>query len=122
VGFLHCSNVPLKETDGQSTSAFRATVENHRTASSLPPVQFTVARSPNQPLITLRVRDSGGGIPSKDLKDVFSYAYTSVNSGADEAEEGPYGVQNAGAPPLFGEITKSGMQTGLGTIAGLGYG
>jgi 26S proteasome regulatory subunit T1 len=83
----------------------------------------------------------------KDLPRIFSYAFTTASgltSGGLGSEEddgmmgGPYaaqavgglagiahggdsGVSDSGAG-LFSEIVGKGVQTGLGTIAGLGYG
>lgn len=69
---------------------------------------------------------------------IFSYAFTTAGRGAqnnvqDNDEGGPYAAQHIGGMAavadtgngdvsLFGEITGKGLQTGLGTIAGLGYG
>jgi hypothetical protein len=70
---------------------------------------------------------------------IFSYAFTTAGRGAstnefdEEGGGGPYAAQHVGGSAaigsggsgeanLFGEITGKGLQTGLGTIAGLGYG
>lgn len=69
---------------------------------------------------------------------IFSYAFTTAGRGAEEGFDeagggGPYAAQHVGGSAaigvgasgeanLFGEITGKGVQTGLGTIAGLGYG
>jgi len=96
---------------------------------------------------SIRVRDQGGGVPPSHIPKIFSYAFTTAgrNSDSDDAHlhendsgdgGGPYAAQHvggiaaiaesAGSGPgqgnLFGEITGKGLQTGLGTIAGLGYG
>lgn len=73
-----------------------------------------------------------------NMARIFSYAFTTAGRAADEDEDecggGPYAAQHvggiatvgAGGSPgeanVFGEITGKGLQTGLGTIAGLGYG
>ena len=75
-----------------------------------------------------------------DLPRVFSYAFTTARgsgTGFDDDEGmggGPYAAQYVGGVAgaveegtaesggLFGEITSKGLQTGLGTLAGLGYG
>lgn len=78
-----------------------------------------------------------------DLPRIFSYAFTTARgsgTGFDGDEGmggGPYAAQYIGgvagaveeaeaesvnASGLFGEITSKGLQTGLGTLAGLGYG
>lgn len=69
---------------------------------------------------------------------IFSYAFTTAGRDAhseDETGGGPYAAQHvggsaaiggvgggAGEADLFGEITGKGVQTGIGTLAGLGYG
>lgn len=67
---------------------------------------------------------------------IFSYAFTTAGRGAGENssgddQDGPYAARHIGGPAiggdstgsnLFGEIAGQGLQTGLGTIAGLGYG
>ncbi|KAF7295188.1 Protein-serine/threonine kinase [Mycena indigotica] len=89
-------------------NSFRATVEHHKKA--LPPVRITLA---------------------PDMARIFSYAFTTAKSNDDEdAGGGPYAAQHVGGlaniggddPHLFSEITSKGLQTGLGSIAGLGYG
>ena len=83
------------------------------------------------------------------MEKIFSYAFTTAGRNAlsgehghnessphseDEGvEAGPYAAQHVGGMAaiddlvggdgnLFGEITGKGLQSGLGTIAGLGYG
>lgn len=70
---------------------------------------------------------------------IFSYAFTTAGrvAGNDELDDGsgggPYaaqqiggsaslGCRSSGQTSLFGEIAGKGLQTGIGTIAGLGYG
>jgi 26S proteasome regulatory subunit T1 len=69
---------------------------------------------------------------------IFSYAFTTAGRGADKDEldenaGGPYAAQHiggiaslgsggSGQASLFEAITGKGLQTGIGTIAGLGYG
>lgn len=69
---------------------------------------------------------------------IFSYAFTTAGRTAQKNMQtddggGPYAAQHVGGiaavgdgsngdASLFGEITGKGLQTGLGTIAGLGYG
>ena len=73
-----------------------------------------------------------------NMARIFSYAFTTAGRAADEEEDecggGPYAAQHVGGiaavgaggssgeANVFGEITGKGLQTGLGTIAGLGYG
>lgn len=125
-------------------NAFRATVERHHkhhgSASSrpLPPVQVTISPSPGEsiasPFLSLRVRDQGGGVSPANMARIFSYAFTTAGrNDQDEDLGGPYAAQHIGGSAmidgggtsdgnLFGEITGKGVQVGLGTIAGLGYG
>lgn len=95
--------------------------------------------------MSLRVRDQGGGVSPSNMQRIFSYAFTTAGSsssssnadGDDGMDGGPYAAQHVGGAAaidggsgsssdgggnLFGEITGKGLQTGLGTIAGLGYG
>ncbi|KAH8920100.1 alpha-ketoacid dehydrogenase kinase [Atractiella rhizophila] len=108
-------------------NSFRATTETHRVlgsfSSDLPPILITLSRSPS--LLSIRIRDRGGGINPKNLKDVFDYAFTTVRHGPDEPEESDiYAAVSmpGGGADMFGGLTSSGLKTGLGTIAGLGYG
>ncbi|CAE6434004.1 unnamed protein product [Rhizoctonia solani] len=86
--------------------------------------------------LSIRVRDEGGGVPPTNLSRIFSYAFTTAGRLAQVGEDdgGPYAAQHiggaaamgggsgAGAGNVFGEIAGRGLQTGMGTIAGLGYG
>ncbi|KIJ69622.1 hypothetical protein HYDPIDRAFT_106261 [Hydnomerulius pinastri MD-312] len=125
-------------------NAFRATVEHHykqhgaTSTRSIPPVTVTISPppSPSSPFLSLRVRDQGGGVSPSNMARIFSYAFTTAGHSdpEDEAGGGPYAAQHvggsaavaggtsAGEGNLFGEITGKGLQVGLGTIAGLGYG
>lgn len=126
-------------------NSFRATVENHykRNGSStdveLPPVVITVSpgrpqQSINPPFLSLRIRDQGGGVSRQDMRRIFSYAFTTAEAAPRDdggTEGGPYATQYIGGGAavggddgsnLFAEITRKGIQTGLGTFYGLGYG
>jgi len=95
--------------------------------------------------LSLRIRDQGGGVPPGNMERIFSYAFTTAgrrsssrhgrsgdgggNGNGDGG--GPYAAQQhvgaggavaAGNVDFFGEITSKGIETGLGTIAGLGFG
>lgn len=113
-------------------NAFRATVERQlhlKESSNLPPVEITISiykPSPVQApppdlapstkvsndLLCIRIRDYGGGIRPSDFEKIFSYAFTTVGQHEPEAAEWDEG--------LFGQT--DGLQSGLGRIAGLGYG
>ncbi|KAI0262950.1 P-loop containing nucleoside triphosphate hydrolase protein [Gloeopeniophorella convolvens] len=116
-------------------------------ARPLPPVLITIAPPPRLPgiparaTLSLRIRDQGGGVSSANMARIFSYAFTTAGRRAsehghtiDEEDGGPYAAQHvgggaaigadsgAGGAGLFGEMTGKGVETGLGTIAGLGFG
>jgi len=122
-------------------NAFRATVEHHyklhgtTSAQSVSPVTVTISPppSPASPFLSIRVRDQGGGVSPSNMARIFSYAFTTAGN-AESDGGGPYAAQHIGGSAavggststddgnLFGEITGKGVQVGLGTIAGLGYG
>ena len=85
------------------------------------------------------MRDQGGGVPPSNMARIFSYAFTTAGRGAatdngshSGDDGGPYAAQHigggaavegdSGGGNIFDEITGKGLQTGMGTIAGLGYG
>ncbi|KAF9452806.1 26S proteasome subunit P45 [Macrolepiota fuliginosa MF-IS2] len=130
-------------------NSFRATVEHHykaygnTTTKRLPPITITLSppvpyNSNHEHYFSIRIRDQGGGVSPTNMARIFSYAFTTAGRGAqkniqDDDEGGPYAAQHVGGSAaigdggnggasLFGEITGKGLQTGLGTIAGLGYG
>ena len=75
----------------------------------------------------MRVRDQGGGVSVANMAKIFSYAFTTAGQGYEAARDdsrqvGGSATGNAGEVNIFGEITGKGLQTGMGTIAGLGYG
>ncbi|KDQ33645.1 hypothetical protein PLEOSDRAFT_1061289 [Pleurotus ostreatus PC15] len=95
--------------------------------------------------LSMRIRDEGGGVSQADMNRIFSYAFTTAGRGSrhessendmdnDPFVNGPYSAQYVGGSAaigsgsasgeagLFGEITGKGVQMGMGTIAGLGYG
>lgn len=152
-------------------NAFRASVERSQ-VQGLPspsPIYITIASPPppstfatpiSEPsltpfnshpaLLTLRIRDSGGGVSPAHISQIFSYSFTTARSSpysADDDDEdgGPYAAQSVGGMAgmysnsmhakqhnngdrtdhgggLFAEIVGRGVQSGMGTIAGLGYG
>lgn len=121
-------------------NAFRATVEHHykqhghSSTRPIPPVTITISPPPSSssPFLSLRVRDQGGGVSPSNMARIFSYAFTTAGHSTEDGGGGPYAAQHVGGSAavggtsvegnLFGEITGKGLQVGLGTIAGLGYG
>lgn len=99
-------------------------------------------------LLALRIRDAGGGVAPAHVPHIFSYSFTTARSSAysdedDDEDGGPYAAQaiggvaglystnmqskkhgsgGDGSGGLFSEIVGRGVQSGMGTIAGLGYG
>ncbi|KAJ7043372.1 atypical/PDHK/BCKDK protein kinase [Mycena alexandri] len=120
-------------------NSFRATVELHK-AGALPPVRITLSPPPSgsagassSHFFSIRIRDEGGGVSPSNMARIFSYAFTTAKSDADDDLDGgggPYAAQHVGGlanigggdTNLFNEMTSKGLQTGLGSIAGLGYG
>lgn len=97
-------------------NAFRATTENYlakkregQTTGDLPPIRGTLGSSPKH--ISIRIRDSGGGIPPENMSKIFSYAFTTAS---EQSSSG------SGEDPM--DITAQAMQSSMGTLAGLGYG
>lgn len=127
-------------------NSFRATVENYsklqhgNSTKALPPVLITISPPQDMPEISgpkfmsMRIRDEGGGVSAANMAKIFSYAFTTAGQAAeDDSGGGPYAAQYVGGSAavgsggsgegnVFGEITEKGLQTGMGTIAGLGYG
>lgn len=123
-------------------NAFRATVENHYKKSHgitkrPPPLCITLC-SPtplsrnHEHYFSIRIRDQGGGVSPSNMARIFSYAFTTAGRGVHQSVQAHEGGPSAGTgssdimgeddSSLFGEITGKGLQNGLGTIAGLGYG
>jgi 26S proteasome regulatory subunit T1 len=122
-------------------NSFRATVEHHKSSQrDLPPVRITLSppmhgstSTVHTNFFSIRVRDEGGGVSPSNMARIFSYAFTTAKSDVDHDADGgggPYAAQHVGGlanisggdTNLFSEITSKGLQTGMGTIAGLGYG
>lgn len=110
-------------------NSYRATTENYfksNRGGKMPPVIVTIAQSPNH--VSLRIRDQGAGISPSNLPHVFSYAFTTAGSSeledAEETGGGPYAMQAVGGTggDALAEMGKMGLASGLGTLAGLGYG
>jgi 26S proteasome regulatory subunit T1 len=118
-------------------NSFRATMETHHklygfsSSNNIPPVTITISPAgvpdrSHRSFLSLRVRDQGGGVSRVNMAKIFSYGFTTA-AGGGENGGGPYAAQRIGGVEqgdgnMFGEITGKGLQTNVGTIAGLGYG
>ncbi|PWN52703.1 alpha-ketoacid dehydrogenase kinase [Violaceomyces palustris] len=126
-------------------NSYRATTEQYfrksknegggsygRDGKGIPPVIVTIAQSSKH--ISLRIRDQGGGISPQNLPHIFSYAFTTAGSEDSDYPDlesqaevdggGPYAMQAVGGTggDALAEMGKMGLASGLGTLAGLGYG
>ncbi|WFC98238.1 hypothetical protein MYAM1_000963 [Malassezia yamatoensis] len=97
-------------------NAFRATTENYLTkkkegnpTSEIPKVRVTFGSSKDH--VSIRIRDCGGGIPPQNMNQIFSYAFTTAN----EQKAAETNVEPT-------DVASEGMQSSMGTLAGLGYG
>ncbi|KAJ1912642.1 hypothetical protein IWQ60_009576 [Tieghemiomyces parasiticus] len=87
-------------------NCFRATTEfglKRHAAGRLPPIEITIARGAQD--ISLRFRDQGGGISSKDRPHIFEFSYTTVRNEAEEEENDD---------TMFSVTSKLAMQAGVG--------
>jgi hypothetical protein len=118
-------------------NSYRATVERHAKkqdsfsmrksgdTAHIPPVLVSIALSPK--MLSIRIRDQGGGISPKDLPHIFEYTFTTAKSGSNQepTDDGPYSIQNSGGTDL-GALTgngSSGLLSANGMVmSGLGYG
>ncbi|KAI0747806.1 branched-chain alpha-ketoacid dehydrogenase [Daedaleopsis nitida] len=102
------------------------------------------SREPARPprFLFLRIRDQGGGVSAANMSRIFSYSFTTAGRSAEHGafyegddaglDGGPYAAQHmsggaaidagGSGESLFSEIVGRGVQMGMGTIAGLGYG
>ncbi|KAM0755679.1 alpha-ketoacid dehydrogenase kinase [Meredithblackwellia eburnea MCA 4105] len=123
-------HTPKAEEKDPSVFRFEDLPSAHMRREDFPDVAITLATSPG--VLTIRIRDRGGGIKPENLPSVFSYAFTTVPPMPDPDMDpdspsyelyggsggaGYYG--GVGGGPPGGEST---LKTGLGTLAGLGFG
>ena len=90
-------------------NSFRATVEHSGKINrhNHPKVEITIAKDIDN--VSIRVRDGGGGIPSKDLPFVFDYSFTTVPKIDNDVH--------------FSNMSKMSMvNSSGGVMAGLGFG
>ena len=119
-------------------NAFRATVESGRERD---PIEATIAiggaKTGSDPttdipgqhgglppgteedseVLTIRVRDHGGGIAPEHLPHIWGYSFTTF-----EEKDGTARMETAGASPIDALDTLSNLAAGGSSIAGLGYG
>lgn len=131
-------------------NSYRATVERHlRLHGSsfdkpIPAIHISLALSTTH--LSIRIRDQGGGIHPRNLPHIFNYTFSTAGSSSDEDggnsskrghdsndedDGGPYamqqvgGVMGPGGQEGLGALSSGGdigMTSGMGTLAGLGYG
>uniref|UniRef100_A0A8C1N215 Protein-serine/threonine kinase n=1 Tax=Cyprinus carpio TaxID=7962 RepID=A0A8C1N215_CYPCA len=57
-------------------NAMRATIENHETSSTLPPIKVMVALGGED--LSIKISDRGGGVPFRKIDRLFSYMYSTA--------------------------------------------
>uniref|UniRef100_A0A671LTW4 Protein-serine/threonine kinase n=1 Tax=Sinocyclocheilus anshuiensis TaxID=1608454 RepID=A0A671LTW4_9TELE len=57
-------------------NAMRATIENHETSSTLPPIKVMVALGGED--LSVKICDRGGGVPFRKIDRLFSYMYSTA--------------------------------------------
>ena len=79
-------------------------------------------RSTNPPFLSLRIRDQGGGVSRQNLRQIFSYAFTTAEAMLPEVGSTEGSLRTTQCVGGSTEITRKDLQTGFGTFYGLGYG
>ncbi|KAJ1828475.1 hypothetical protein LPJ56_001090 [Coemansia sp. RSA 2599] len=95
-------------------NAFRATVDFTAKIdrSSHPPIQITITKGDGY--VGVRIRDQGGGISKENMRNVFEYSWSSMQSPDDSPASAMAGMSMQ---------TNLALQQGVGgPIAGLGFG
>ncbi|KAJ8273336.1 hypothetical protein GJAV_G00100460 [Gymnothorax javanicus] len=59
-------------------NAMRATVEEHESSLTLPPIKVHISRGRED--LTIKMADKGGGVPLRKIERLFSYMYTTAPS------------------------------------------
>ncbi|KAL8277233.1 hypothetical protein RQP46_010406 [Phenoliferia psychrophenolica] len=123
-------HTPKQEEQDPDVFRFDDLPSAHLSSDDFPEIVITIAVSPG--VLSIRIRDRGGGIKPENLPNVFSYAFTTVPPLADpdmdpdspgsdlyggSSGAGYYG--GVGGGPGGGETS---LKTGMGTLAGLGFG
>uniref|UniRef100_A0AAY4CWC4 Protein-serine/threonine kinase n=1 Tax=Denticeps clupeoides TaxID=299321 RepID=A0AAY4CWC4_9TELE len=57
-------------------NAMRATIENHKDSSDLPPIEVLVAIGGED--LSIKMSDKGGGVPFRKMENLFSYMYSTA--------------------------------------------
>ncbi|XP_036421655.1 pyruvate dehydrogenase (acetyl-transferring) kinase isozyme 2, mitochondrial-like [Colossoma macropomum] len=57
-------------------NAMRATIENHESSSTLPPIRVMVALGGED--LSIKMSDRGGGVPARKIEQLFSYMYSTA--------------------------------------------
>ncbi|TRY56646.1 hypothetical protein DNTS_030360 [Danionella cerebrum] len=78
-------------------NAMRATIENNKEGSGLPPIQVMVAVGGED--LTIKMSDCGGGVPFRKMENLFSYMYsTAPTPQVDEKQRAPLAGFGYGLP------------------------
>lgn len=114
-------------------NSFRATVEHHDPRGiglDVPDILITLSAPSSEPhppsdaagshYFSMRIRDQGGGVSKEHMDRIFSYAFTTANS--EQAKKRRMRDEVENDEPFLGVVTGRSLRTGMGTIAGLGYG
>ncbi|KAM0790918.1 hypothetical protein ACM66B_004225 [Microbotryomycetes sp. NB124-2] len=126
-------NAPKREPVDEGVFRFEDLPHAHLDKMDLPEVVVTVGVV--RGVLTIRIRDRGGGVPPENVDNIFSYSFTSVPNlpDPDSDPDSP----GASAPDLYGGTAAAGyyggvgggpgggesaLQTSIGTLAGLGFG
>ncbi|KAJ1937302.1 hypothetical protein GGF37_005264, partial [Kickxella alabastrina] len=100
-------------------NAFRATVDfsAQTQRSAHPPIQITITKGAGY--IGVRIRDQGGGISKDNLRNIFEYSWSSMQS-ADDEDSSSSSSSSSSVMSMQANIA---LQQGVGgPIAGLGFG
>merc|ERR1712072_595239 len=86
-------------------NSMRAVMEYHQDSSEeMPPIRVVIADGESNEDICIKISDEGGGIPRSAVNRIFSYMYTTADSG------------------VFEQLAQQDSGGGESPLAGLGYG
>ena len=60
-------------------NSMRATVEHHG-VDDMPPIKIVIADDEKNEDVAIKVSDEGGGIPRSNMKNVWSYLFTTASN------------------------------------------